>query len=307
MCSEPPLLSLIIPAYNSGDTLGAALGSLLNQQFDDFEVIVVDDASGDTTAEVVAAMYDSFGGRLKLISLPGNVGAAKAYSHGLKLVTGRYVGRLDADDEIPPGAFAAMAAIARSTESEVIWGGLVTDGRYTPPPASTDLNSCSIDVDHFSLCNKWIERELAVKFPPLYDRWDDLSSVARILALRPSVVTVDRPVYNYIRRKRGDSLSTASQQALLEDHIATARALDDWFVANCLDGSYRQFLLHLKFAAKVKLLRCRPRRPAEWKSVFPEVNSRIMSLHNLPLKYRLLFAFINAIPASVSRPLLNLF
>lgn len=307
MCSDAPLLSLIIPAYNAAATLPRALQSVLNQGFDDLEVIVVDDGSSDDTETVVERYAYNFGSKLNFVSLSENLGSAKAYSRGLNLARGRFVGRLDADDEIPAGAFAAMAETARSSECAIVWGGIVSGNRYAAPPKSTDLNSCSIDVEHFSLCNKWIKRELAAKFPPLFDCWDDLSSFARILATNPAVTTLNRPVYNYILKPRGQSLSTAAQQRVLDDHIATATALDRWFADNRLDSESNIFLLHLKFAAKVKLLRCKPRRPDVWKEIFPEVNGQIMTLRHVPLRYRLLFAAVNAMPVSLSKPLLNLF
>lgn len=301
-------MSLIIPAYNAAATLPATLDSVLSQDFSDYEVIVVDDASTDTTVDAVRSFIPGSGGRLRIVSQGVNGGAARAYNRGMAEITGQYIGRCDADDLIPAGSFSAVAdALAEGGDIGIVWGGYYRGDKYVAPPQVFDMNRFSIDVDHFSLWNKWTRADLAIGPYDGLDCWDDLAAVARILASRPTIKALDRPIYRYLIQPVGRSLSTSNQMRQLNHHLEVARRLDRWFVERGLAGVYGSFLLHLKFAAKVKLLRCKPRRLAQWKTVFPEVNDRIMQLEHVPLHYRLMFALARMLPDVAGERLLNMF
>jgi glycosyltransferase involved in cell wall biosynthesis len=88
-----PKVSVILPVYNGENYLRFAIESVLDQTFQDFELIVVDDGSSDSTPEV-ARIY---GDRLKYVR-QDNTGVAGAFNHGLRLATGRYVSWLSHDD-----------------------------------------------------------------------------------------------------------------------------------------------------------------------------------------------------------------
>lgn len=142
---------------------------------------------------------------------------------------------------------------------------------------------------------------------PGIDCWDDLGVVARLLARHPRVEFTDSLTYTYILQPHGQSLSTSSRQRLLNDHIATARLLEQRFIADGIADRYAEFLKHLKFAAKVKLLRHRDRDVAAWKSTFPEVNRRIMGLRHVALRHRLMFAAVASLPTKPVQLIANLF
>lgn len=87
--------SVIIPAYNASQTLGAALNSVLDQQLPPYEVIVVDDGSTDQTSEVAAAYQDRL--PIKLIQQK-NQGLGAARNTGMNAAQGTHWAFLDADD-----------------------------------------------------------------------------------------------------------------------------------------------------------------------------------------------------------------
>lgn len=90
-----PDVSVVIPVYNRESTIKKALRSVLNQTFEDFEVIVVDDGSIDNTQQVVSSIYDP---RIKYIRNEKNRGAPVARNRGIKYSRGKYVALLDSDD-----------------------------------------------------------------------------------------------------------------------------------------------------------------------------------------------------------------
>lgn len=309
MCSDP-LISVIIPAYRAETTVAEAVQSVLSQSLGDFEIIVVNDASPDATAEAVErAFADASSGisrsRLKLINHTENRGSAASWQTGLDAATGRYVTKLDADDSLLPEALQALATSAREGADVVQGQFVVVKGSRRairgPRRDAVHLNRMPIDVNHFSLCGKIIAHSLLTDpemhaFPGL-DCWEDLGVMARVYATEPTIALIDMPVYRYNIRPRGTSLSTSAKERLLHDHITIASLLDRWFTERNLQEIYRPFLLHLKFAAKVKHMRAPGRDLSAWKNTFPEVNSRVMQLTHVPLHYRLAFAAASLLPS----------
>lgn len=94
MTFRAPLVSVVIPAYNAARTLPVALGSVINQTIDNFEIIVVDDGSTDSTADVARSFADA---RIRVLQQI-NAGHAAARNTGVAAAKGVYVGFLDADN-----------------------------------------------------------------------------------------------------------------------------------------------------------------------------------------------------------------
>ena len=97
--SDPPLVSVVLPAYNRAGTIRGAIESVLRQSFTDFELIVVDDCSTDATAAEVAKIVDP---RIRLIRHAENRGASAARNTGIGEARGPWVAFQDSDDEWLP-------------------------------------------------------------------------------------------------------------------------------------------------------------------------------------------------------------
>jgi glycosyltransferase involved in cell wall biosynthesis len=95
-----PKVSVVIPTYNRADTLPRAMDSVLNQTFQDFELIIVDDGSTDNTKRVVAEKKEKNNRTIYLKQK--NQGAAVARNTGIKKSKGKYIAFLDSDDEWAP-------------------------------------------------------------------------------------------------------------------------------------------------------------------------------------------------------------
>ena len=93
---ERPLASVVIAAYNAEASLGQALTSVLAQEYAPLEVIVVDDGSTDSTAEVAAGFP-----AVRVVQQE-NAGPAAARNRGVREAAGEFVAFGDADDEVPP-------------------------------------------------------------------------------------------------------------------------------------------------------------------------------------------------------------
>ena len=89
------LVSIITPTYNCAKFIGATIESVLNQTYQNFEMIIVDDASKDNTEEVVKSFKDK---RIKYIRLSKNSGPAVARNRAMEEARGKYMAFLDSDD-----------------------------------------------------------------------------------------------------------------------------------------------------------------------------------------------------------------
>ena len=88
------MISVIVPVYNGEKTIRETIESVLNQSFSDFEIIVINDGSQDSTLDVLASIQDP---RLKVFSYPNsNVSASR--NRGFSHATGEFIAFLDADD-----------------------------------------------------------------------------------------------------------------------------------------------------------------------------------------------------------------
>lgn len=100
--TERKLVSVIMPAYNCEDYIGAALDSIINQSYRELEIIIIDDCSNDSTAEIVKE-YKKEDNRIKYKKLNENSGAAIARNSALDIAKGTYIAFLDSDDIWLPG------------------------------------------------------------------------------------------------------------------------------------------------------------------------------------------------------------
>jgi glycosyltransferase involved in cell wall biosynthesis len=89
-----PLISVIIPAYNTGATILETIGSVQQQTFDDFELIVIDDGSTDNTLAQLGKVRDN---RLKVFTYP-NQGLGASRNRGIEHARGEFISFIDADD-----------------------------------------------------------------------------------------------------------------------------------------------------------------------------------------------------------------
>ena len=141
-------VSVVMPAWNAERFIREAIESVLAQDFDDWELIIVDDGSSDGTADAVGRIKDS---RIRLIK-QGNAGASVARTSGLAAASAESIFFLDADDRLRPDALErVVAALDTQPEACAAYGDAVfmnvaglligseTMPRHTPRPSGRVL------------------------------------------------------------------------------------------------------------------------------------------------------------------------
>jgi glycosyltransferase involved in cell wall biosynthesis len=108
--ARPPLISVVMPAYNSERTILPAVDSILGQTCKDLELVIVDDASSDSTAAILASVTDP---RVRVISSQKNLGPGAARRLGVSRARGEYIAVQDADDISYPERLAVQLGFMR--------------------------------------------------------------------------------------------------------------------------------------------------------------------------------------------------
>lgn len=99
--NKSPLVSILVPAYNVEDRLRSSIESLVQQDYPNIEILIIDDASTDGTAEVIRGLEREYS-QVKGIYLPVNVGPFVAKNYAAKKSDGEFMTTLDADDWAHP-------------------------------------------------------------------------------------------------------------------------------------------------------------------------------------------------------------
>jgi glycosyltransferase involved in cell wall biosynthesis len=119
-----PKISVVIPAYNAENYIGEAVESVLGQNISDFELLVIDDCSSDSTAKIVQNMglRDS---RIRLIRNPRNLGPGATRGVGVEAAQGEFIAWLDADDVALPNRLSSQISVLESDANIGVVGGYI--------------------------------------------------------------------------------------------------------------------------------------------------------------------------------------
>ncbi len=114
-------VSVIVPVYNVEQYLARCIDSLLNQDFKDLEIILVNDCSPDHSDEIMKAYEKKNGDRIKCIYLKENIRQGGARNKGLMEAQGEYVVFVDSDDWVDENYVSRMYDEAEKTNSDIIY------------------------------------------------------------------------------------------------------------------------------------------------------------------------------------------
>ena len=92
---KTPALTVLMPVYNTEKYLKEAVDSILQQSFPDFEFLIIDDSSTDSSAEIIAAYRDP---RIRVLKNEKNMGMSATLNKGIEMCRTELIARMDADD-----------------------------------------------------------------------------------------------------------------------------------------------------------------------------------------------------------------
>ena len=253
------LVSVIIPSYNLGQYLPQTLKSVMDQTFEDWECLIVENGSTDASMNVVSD-FCAADKRFVPVVFQENVGVAAARNRGLELAEGEYILFLDADDLLDPHYMdAAMAAFKLDPSLDVVYGRAERFGAES----TWDLPPFSMDTMLASNClyiSCFFRRSAAVSFDPAfktgYEDWDYWLSFFEKLDHEPKVLRLPSVCFYYRTRRRSrnhgisDEALADIRRALWEKHKALYAK---YFCDPCRTVEYRRLQRSFQKASRWSL------------------------------------------------------
>lgn len=120
-CCRQTDISIIIPAFNCAAYIADCLKSCETQSFQNFEIIIVDDGSTDSTKEIICKCCATMQNKCQIIELKDNLGVSQCRNIGLNYATGTYIFFLDADDIIRCDALEKLYNVAMAENCPVVY------------------------------------------------------------------------------------------------------------------------------------------------------------------------------------------
>ncbi len=222
----PPTISVVIATYYRNELLRDAIESVLAQEYEPVELIVVDD-SGEAHAKPVLDDYDA----LTPIVNEDNGGWAQAYTRGIQEASGEYVHLLDDDDYFLPGKLSKTVAVLEENPAiGVAYSGLVSDVRGEQlPRVKGDVLESALMFKTYPCCTitMLIDRELLLDLLPLAEYADDLDLKIE-LARRTAFDTVDECLV-YRRKTESRKWDSLERFAEMKRVVRNQQELYDQF------------------------------------------------------------------------------
>lgn len=200
------MISVIIPIYNAAPYLPEVLQSLLEQTERDLEILLINDGSTDSSADIckAAAQEDA---RIRYV-FQQNAGVSAARNRALTLAKGEYIAFLDADDRIDPNYFEQLFLACRGVDISVCDISVETrDGKQQAVFSAGNQSFSAPDAMNLLLtrkginsgpCGKLFRRETIadLKFPPL-KAYEDILFVRDAFARAENVTSTSKTAYHY--------------------------------------------------------------------------------------------------------------
>lgn len=119
------LVSIITPSYNCQNVISETIDSIINQTYTNWELLITDDCSTDSTRDVVE-QYVEKDPRIKLFKLPVNGGAGMARNNSIKEAKGRYIAFCDSDDRWLPSKLEKQIELMQEKQCQAVYSSYFT-------------------------------------------------------------------------------------------------------------------------------------------------------------------------------------
>ncbi|MGR9522915.1 glycosyltransferase family 2 protein [Priestia megaterium] len=232
-----PLVTVLMPVYNGQKYLAEAIESILNQTYQNFEFIIIDDGSTDKSKEIIQTYNDA---RIKLICNPTNLKLIATLNKGIKLSSGKYIARMDCDDVSLPTRLEEQIKFLEENPDIILCGtGVRIIGKTlvrTIPITGWEnvkyklaINNCishpTVMMRAQVLKKENIEYDLNYPHAEDYELWQRLSRKYKL-------DNISKPLLKYRHSPEGIGRKYAEEQANITALISSKALLDYGIVFN---------------------------------------------------------------------------
>lgn len=213
MKHKTPLVSVVMPIYNREKYVAEAVSSIINQTFTDFEFIIIDDGSTDSTFKILRSFNDK---RIKLIRKDKNSGNYSARNEGMQLAIGKYICVMDSDDIALSNRIQKQYEFMESNQKIGLCGSFVrvidSDEIITAPEDHEEIKVWSLSNIMFRHPTVFIRTEFLKKYKLKYNESyryaGDYDFLVRAAHLFP-VTNIQEVLLEY--RKHPEQISSANK------------------------------------------------------------------------------------------------
>ena len=269
-----PEISVILPVFNSEEFIGKAIESVLAQTFEDFELIIVNDGSTDSSKDIIDSFIDE---RIRIIS-QSNQGPGAARNNALKMAQGSYVMYLDSDDWFCPDALEVAYSEINKYDADFTFFKMINyDGEryyendwfelktlqvfenkvFNPRETPGSIFDLSVGVCQ-KIYNRFFLERIDARFPEGIF-FEDMPFFYYVFLKAERISIVNRHLY--VRRKHTSSITNVVDEKFF-DTVPAGQELMRIFIENGWYDAYKYDLLAYK------------------------INGPRFALRDMPLKYK---------------------
>lgn len=248
-----PLISVIVPVYNVEKDVRRCIESILAQDFTDFELLIVNDGSTDSSGEICRGFSDP---RIKYFEKP-NGGLASARNYGLERAEGEFLCCVDSDDYIESDCFSFCLEKQRETDADMVLCGYYMDNGKSRSEITAaegvfcgeEINTQMVELKAKNLIdpawNKLYRLSFLKEHEMLFPEgeiYEDTDFNLRLLKHKPKIAVSKRCFYHYVlhmgsitRRYNPEKIGTIKRRALLLKEVTSG--IDeycDYFYIKCV-------------------------------------------------------------------------
>jgi len=232
-CKDKPLISIIVAIYNIEQYLDECIQSIINQTYDNLEIILVDDGSTDGSG-TICDKYIEKDSRIRVVHKP-NGGLSDARNAGIELANGSYIGFVDGDDTIHPQMYEILMGALLLTRTRIAACGFWRDDKDAPSSCIKKwklANKVKLITGSQALIDIW--KPNVVAWNKLYDKTifdtvrypvgrlhEDEFVIHRILRQCSKIAIINCQLYHY--RNREGSIISELNEKRIEDALAALK------------------------------------------------------------------------------------
>lgn len=224
------LVSVIVPVYGVERFVKRCLESLLNQTWQELEIIIVNDCTSDKSMDVIGTVLQQYPTRVskvKILHHSINKGLPAARNTGLEVARGEYVFHFDSDDYAEADMIEVMANTAIKTGADIVYSDWYLtyndrDRYMTQPKVSTPadaLEAMLIGKMKYNVWNKLVRRSLytsnEISFPEGYSMGEDMTMI-KLIAVSRTISYIPKAFYHYIKTNTGAMTANVTKVALAQ-------------------------------------------------------------------------------------------
>ena len=217
-----PKVSIIVPIYNVEMYIEKCLETLVNQTLKDIEIILVNDGSKDSSAEIAKKYLEKYPEKIIYLEKE-NGGLSDSRNYGLPHAKGEYIAFLDSDDYVEENMYEEMYELAKKEDSDMVQCNFYWEYPDKNKKKIGELKQYSNKKEmlvktRVEAWNKLIKREILVKNPeirfPKGLRYEDVEFTYKLIPYVEKISILNKPFIHYIQR--GNSISNTQNERTKE-------------------------------------------------------------------------------------------